>query len=253
MTEIFINGIIHTFNKTMAIVEAVVVDQGRIIDLGTTDDMLLQWGRANNEIINLDGKVVTPGLIDSHLHISGVAMNYLNLDLSGIQSKDKLLNIVKDKGDTLNKDEWLLGRGWDENLFKDGNIPTIQELDSIVPQVPLFLTRICGHAFLINSKALEIIHYRPNITVPEGGSFVLDNITNKPTGLVLETASELVEKHIPSYSDEEMKGAMRKALQFASSKGLTSVHTNDTDNIGSLTSTYNIYDQLINEEGISIY
>lgn len=252
MKKIFINGIIHTFNKTMSIVEAVVVSQGRIIDLGTTKDMLLQSGRAENEVINLNYKVVTPGLIDSHLHISGVAMNYLNLDLSGIYSKDKLLNIVKNKGDTLSKGEWLLGRGWDENLFKNENIPTIQELDSIVPHVPLFLTRICGHAFLINSKGLEMINFHPNMTVPEGGSFALDNITQKPTGLVIETASELVKKHIPSYSYEEMKGAIRKALQLAMSKGLTSVHTNDTENIGNLATTYNIYDELINKEDISI-
>lgn len=64
--------------------------------------------------------------------------------------------------------EWLLGRGWDENLFIDSSIPSIEELDLVAPHCPIYIPRICGHAFLVNSKALEICHVHPNTTVPEG-------------------------------------------------------------------------------------
>src|SRR5690625_319512 len=226
MKQLFINGNIHTFNRIMPVVESVVlengrfidlgstddillqwgrsghqvfylVENGRFIDLGSTDDMLLQWGRSGHQIIDLDEKTVTPGLIDSHLHLSGIAGNYLNLDLTGLTSKKELLNKLKEKADKLSEHDWLLGRGWDENLFTDGDIPTIKELDFVAPHVPLFLPRICGHAFLVNSKALERVNYHSNISVPEGGLIELDNQTKQPTGLLLETASTLIERNIP--------------------------------------------------------
>ncbi|MBU5467127.1 amidohydrolase [Virgibacillus sp. MSJ-26] len=248
MKQLFINGNIHTFNRLMPVVESVVVENGRIIDLGSTDDMLLQWGRSGHQIIDLDEKTVTPGLIDSHLHLSGIAGNYLNLDLTSLTSKKELLNKLKEKADKLSEHDWLLGRGWDENLFTDGDIPTIKELDFVAPHVPLFLPRICGHAFLVNSKALERVNYHSNISVPEGGLIELDNQTKQPTGLLLETASTLIEKHIPEASYDETKRAMRKAIKLAIRNGLTSVHTNDPLNLGGLTYTYNLFDELINQE-----
>ncbi|HLR03077.1 MAG TPA: amidohydrolase [Virgibacillus sp.] len=252
MRKIYTNGKIYTFDKRKPYVTAVVVENGRFIDLGSTEDLMLYWGRADTEVINLQGKTVTPGLIDSHLHLSGIASSFLDLDVTGMTSKQNMLGKIRTQANTLQEDEWLIGRGWDENLFTDGGIPTIEELDHAAPNRPLFIARICSHAFLVNTKALEYCGYHPSMTVPEGGTVVLDEKTKQPTGLLLESASELITAHMPEKSYEMIKNAMRKAIHFAMSKGITSVHTNDPAYLGGLETTYQLYDELLNQEQLGL-
>src|SRR4051812_24593132 len=106
------NGTIYTLDPHQPLVEAVVVENGRIIDIGSNDTMLLQWGRTGVNKINLAGKMVTPGLIDSHLHLSGVAFNFLDLDLTGVKSKSEMLEKIKEKAKTVDEGKWLIGMGW---------------------------------------------------------------------------------------------------------------------------------------------
>src|SRR5699024_1107424 len=232
MRKIYINGNFYTFDKVRPITQAVVVENGRFIDMGSTDVMQLRWENPDSETINLYGKAVTPGLIDSHLHLSITAEHFLNLDLTGVTSKHEMLEKIQSYANTLKQGEWLLGRGWDENLFTDGGIPTINELDNVSSGNPLYIPRVCSHAFLVNTKALEACHYHPSMSVPEGGTIVLDEQTRKPTGLLLESASQLITEHIPEKSYDQLKNALRKTIQFAISKGLTSVHTNDPHFLG---------------------
>ncbi|MGE8203859.1 amidohydrolase [Heyndrickxia sp. NPDC080065] len=239
-------------DKIHPMVQSIVVRDGRFIDMGTMADMMLQWGRADTEVIDLQGKTVTPGLIESHVHIGGVAMNFLNVDVTGVQSKKEMLEKIKERASTLRPDEWLIGRGWDENLFTDSTIPTIEELDYVAPHCPLFIQRICCHAALVNSKALEICGYQPSMAVPEGGTVVLDERTGKPNGLLLESASELVKKYIPEKSYSEIKHAVRQAVHFTMEKGLTSAHTNDPTFLNGFYQTYQIYDELINQEKLGL-
>jgi predicted amidohydrolase YtcJ len=246
---IYTNGLIYTLDTHQPVVESVVVENGRILDLGSHQEMSLQWGRAGARVIDLQGKMVTPGLIDSHLHMSGVAFNFLDLDLTGVTSKSEMLEKIKQKADTVAPGKWLIGMGWDENLFTEGSIPTIEELDYVAPHCPIYLKRICYHAFLVNSKALEMSQYHPSIEVPKGGSVVLDPHTKKPTGLLLESASQLVTKHIPDKTYDELKNGLGNAMRFAIKKGLTSVHTNDPAYLGGLEQTYRMYDELLNHEG----
>jgi predicted amidohydrolase YtcJ len=246
---IYTNGLIHTLDTNQPVVESVVVENGRILDLGSHHEMSLQWGRAGTRVIDLQGKMVTPGLIDSHLHMSGVAFNFLDLDLTGVTSKSEMLDKIKQKADTLAPGQWLIGMGWDENLFTEGSTPTIEELDYVAPHCPIYLKRICYHAFLVNSKALEMSQYHPSIEIPKGGRVVLDPHTKKPTGLLLESASQIITKHIPDKTYYELKTGLGHAMKFAIKKGLTSVHTNDPAYLGGLEQTYRMYDELINHEG----
>ncbi|MGM8212311.1 amidohydrolase [Virgibacillus sp. W0430] len=252
MKTIYTNGTFYTFDASKPIVEAVVVDNGRFIDVGTADEMLLQWGRTESKVIDLEGRAVTPGLVDSHLHLSKVAISLLNLDLSGVTTKNETLEMIRDYATTLKKDAWLIGRGWDENIYTDGTLPSIEELDRVAPHHPLFITRVCEHASLVNSKALEKIGYTKSMTVPEGGKIVVDEQTKRPTGLLLETASDLVTAQIPNYTYEELKQALRKAMQLALQKGITSVHTNDPKYLGGLDQTYRLYDELLNHEELGL-
>jgi predicted amidohydrolase YtcJ len=252
MKKLFINGKFYTFDSIKPYVEAVVVENGSFIDMGTTEEMRLQWGRTGNEIVDLQGKAVTPGLTDSHLHLSVIATNFLDLDLTGVRSKDEMLEKARKKANTLQPGEWLIGRGWDENLFTDGCIPTIEELDHIAPHCPLLLTRVCYHANLVNTKALEAGHYHPGMTVPEGGTIVLDEQTKKPTGLLLESAVNFIQESIPVRSFDQLKDSLRQSIHYAGRLGLTSIHTNDPLFLGSFQKTYQLYDELLNEEHLGL-
>ncbi len=246
---IFTNGNIYTLDLNQPIVETVVVENGKIVDIGSHHDMMLQWGRHGSEIIDLQGNMVTPGMIDSHLHLSGVAFNLLELDLIGVTSKGEMLNKIREKAKTIPEGQWVVGLGWDENLFTDSStIPTIQELDYVAPNRPIFLKRVCHHAFLVNSKALEVCHYHPSMEVPRGGKIVLDPATNKPNGLILESASKLIMDHIPEKSYDELKQGLAQAMQLVVKSGLTSAHTNDPAYFGGLDQTYKLYNEIINFE-----
>lgn len=251
MRKIYTNGNIYTFDRIKPHVESVVAENGRFIDMGTSKGMLNQWGDSATEMIDLGGKTVTPGLVDSHLHLSGIANTFSNLDVTGVLSRKDMLGKIQEKAAELKSGEWLVGSGWDENLFTDGPIPRIDELNQAAPDNPVFISRICGHASVVNQKALEVSGYHANISVPEGGSIVLDE-SGQPTGLLLETAAEVIKPHIPAASYEEQKAAMRKAIQFAMEKGLTSVHTNDPLHLGGLETTYRMYDELLNEEKLGL-
>lgn len=249
---IFMNGSIYTGDPQYPLVQSVAVRDGKVIDVGDRDAIQLQWGRSDTEIIDLQGKTVTPGLIDSHLHLSGVASNFLYLDLTDVTSKDELLQKIRVHAEKTPAGKWVIGRGWNENLFPDRQIPTIEELDRIAPHCPLFLTRICSHVFLANSKAFEVSQYHPDMAIPSGGTIVQDPRTKKPTGLILESAADIVQRHIPEPSYEEHKQALKQAVTLALKHGLTTVHTEDLNYLGGLHQTYTLYNELIHEEQLGL-
>lgn len=252
-TTIFTNGRIYTGDPQHLFVEAIVVKDGIVHDLGTNVDMTLQWGRSDVQMVDLQGKTATPGLIDSHLHLGWLGLTFQQLDLSKATSKDEMLFLIKQKAEQTALDEWIQGFGWDENLFVGGGgIPTIEELDLVAPHCPLLLSRICGHANLVNSKALELSNYHPDMAVPAGGVIVHDPATGKPTGMLLETASNLITPHIPKPSYETLKNALRGSVRYALAHGLTGAHTEDCRDLGGLIQTYRLYDELINGENLAL-
>lgn len=252
MTTIYTNGKFYTFDPSHPVVEAVVVQEGKIIDLGSHQEMLLQWGSPDAIVRDLEGKMVTPGLIDSHLHLSSIATNLMNLDLTGITSRQELLQAIQSRAEQTAPNEWLQGRGWDENRFTDGGLPTIEELDQVAPHCPVFLSRVCGHVTLVNSKALELAGYTEEMEIPSGGTVVLHPETRKPTGVLLETAADIVAKHIPEPTYEQFKDLLRQAIQIAVKCGLTSVHTEDLRTFGGLDQTWQLYDELLNGEELGL-
>lgn len=252
MRKIYVNGVIYTFNKIQPIVSAVVTENGIFIDMGESKQMLNFWKDSDTEVIDLQGKTVTPGLTDSHLHLAGIAESFVTLDLTGTNTKQEMLEKIEEKAKSLPPEEWIIGGNWDENLFTEGKIPSISELDHVAPDNPLLLTRICRHAAVTNSKALEIANYHPDMAVPKGGTIVLDETTKQPTGLLLESAKELIAQHIPKRSFADWSNALRKSIQFTIKQGITSAHTNDPFALGGLEQTYQIYDQLLNKEQLGL-
>ncbi|MET3292382.1 UNVERIFIED_CONTAM: putative amidohydrolase YtcJ [Brevibacillus sp. OAP136] len=248
-TTIFTNGRIYTQDPVHPYVEAIVARDGRIVDLGSHADMQLQWGRHDAKYVDLQGKLATPGLIDSHLHLGWLGSTFLQLDLNKTTSKDEMLATIKQAASEKTADEWLIGKGWDENQFVQGGIPTREELDAVAPHCPIFLNRVCGHAVLVNSKALRLAGIETRADAIAAG---LIGANEELTGLLLETAANVVKKHIPEPDFAQLKEQTRKAIQHAMQLGLTGAHTEDLRDLGGLNQTYRIYDELLNEEGLGL-
>ncbi|MGG1661538.1 amidohydrolase [Brevibacillus sp. NRS-1366] len=252
-TAIFTNGRIYTGDSRHLFVQSVVVRDGLVHDLGSNADMILQYKTGDAQVIDLQGCTATPGLIDSHLHLGWLGLTFLQLDLGKARSKDEMLVLIKQKANETEANQWIQGFGWDENLFVGGGgIPTIEELDQVAPHCPILLARVCGHAYLVNSKALELSGYHRDMEVPAGGLIMHDPVTQKPTGMLLETASNLITKHIPKPDYEQLKDSLRSSIRYAMAHGLTGAHTEDLRELRGLAQTYRLYDELINGEELAL-
>jgi predicted amidohydrolase YtcJ len=244
---VYYNGHITTLDPTCPRAEAVAVEDGRIVAVGGNEQILLDFGRSDAAKVDLGGGYALPGLVDSHLHLSGVGQQLGWVDLSGYRSVEELLAVLRDRAALLKPGEWLLGMGWDENRL-GGRIPTLAELDEAVPDRPVFLARICFHAYLVNSRAYRAAGIREDQPDPEKGAFGRDE-SGRLNGLVYENASRPFYDAQPQPDYAAKKETMRRAMRLALASGLTGVHTEDLRYIGSVDELIRICREL-KEEGI---
>ncbi len=177
----------------------------------------------DGEVRDLGGAVVLPGLSDAHLHIQGIGARALQLDLRGCQSSEDAAVAVGARHAELHAGAWLLGRGWDQNRWPGAEYPTRDALDRAAPGRPVALTRIDGHALWASSRALELAGIRRDTADPAGGSIVRD-ARGEPTGLLVDTAMELVEEKIPAPSRAELRAELLAGVEALARAGLGSVH-----------------------------
>jgi predicted amidohydrolase YtcJ len=221
---LLINGKIVTVDPDFSILEGVAVKGGKILAVGTTSEMKT-WKGSGTEVIDLEGKMVLPGLIDSHLHMvgTGIALSQINCRTPPIKSILDLADTVREKASEVNPGEWILGRGWDQAKLSDYRDPNRWDLDEESPENPVWLTRTCGHISVVNSRALEIAGVSKDTPQPEGGHIVKDE-NGEPTGLLQEgPAMDLVRQHIPSKDLEHTAEAIKRASSAFSEVGITGV------------------------------
>ncbi len=200
----------------------VVVEGERIIHVGREESCRKYSGKASR-IIDLGGSVLIPGLIDAHLHLSWLALGLDWLDLRGTRSISELVEAIRLKSTRVGKGEWIIGRGWDHELFYEKRLPTRWDIDEASPNNPVFLIRVCGHVGVVNSVALEKTGLKERLK--EYKSFVEFNDSGEPTGILYEDALKLVYDSIPKPSVEELAGRLRRVLLHLASYGLTTVHS----------------------------
>lgn len=211
------NGKIYTVDNGFSIVEAIAIRNGKIVAIGSTEDLLDEF--IAKEKIDLDGKSVYPGFIDAHCHFYGYGTDLLKCDLYGTKSFDEIIERMISYSAT-NKFAWDLGRGWDQNDWKNKEYPTNEKLDSLFPDKPVFMMRIDGHAALCNSVALKLAGITTDSKVV-GGEFLQSN--GKLTGLLIDNAVELVKNKIPPFSDQLIEESILKAQENCFAVGLTTV------------------------------
>jgi predicted amidohydrolase YtcJ len=219
-----INGKIITVDDEFSIAEAITVKNGLIQHVGTTKEAKELIG-SYTKVVDLKGKTVMPGLIDSHIHVigTGSALMMINCRTPPIYSIKDLKNAVAEKVDEAEAEEWILGRGWDQAKLAEHRNPTRYDLDEVAPENPVVLTRTCGHLLVANSKALEIAGITKDTPDPVGGKIVRSN-TGEPTGMLEEApAMNLVRQHIPPDDIPTFMNQIKTAFQAFNEVGITSV------------------------------
>ncbi len=222
VTLVLYNGKLFTADAQSSIVEAVAVDGERIVAVGTTRGIRSAYEGAKE--IDLGGKLVTPGFNDAHIHFSGGGLSLLRVVLNDSKTLDEAKQRIAAKIKELPAGSWVLGRGWDHTLW-GGQWPTRQDLDQVAPNNPVFVQRVDGHVSWANSLALQKAGITRETKAPEGGE-ILHDAQGEPTGILKETAGELVSKVIPSITPEEWMRGAERALEEARRYGITSVQDN---------------------------
>lgn len=242
---IFINGRIYTMDETLPVAEAIAVGGGKVLGVGTTDEMIQLRGPGTVEY-DLEGLTVIPGLVDAHAHFTGYALGRSSIDLKGTSSFSEVAGFVVERVSKTAKGDWITGRGWDQNDWDFSEYPQTGDIDSVSVENPVFLIRVCGHAAFANSFALRLAGIDRDTPDPPGGRILHDS-DGRLTGILIDSAIELVRKIIPSHSREEKKRLFTEAARQCLSVGLTGIHE-----MGISGETASIYRELYMEEVLAI-
>jgi predicted amidohydrolase YtcJ len=220
LTTAFINGKIFTSNLEQPIVNAMVVQDGKIIWMGDQSEL----DKIDGKSIDLKGRRVLPGLIDAHLHplylansakqIACTAPNVLSI--AGLKEKITKLRSAQ------SPDLWIEGWGYDEGKLLEGRSPTRWDLDEAAADIPVIITRTCGHIIAVNSRVLELAGITKDTPDPQGGKIDRDK-NGEPTGILRENAKDLVTNIMPSKTMEENAELLAELSPFLLSKGITAI------------------------------
>jgi len=220
---ILLNGKIYTIDEKNPTAEAVTIYQNIIGSVGKTSHIEKLAG-PNTKVVNLNGKAVIPGITDAHVHFTSYALTIKRVNLDGAVTIDEALNRVKARVLKAKKGEWVLGRGWDKNLWEREGFPRKEDLDEISPRNPVALNCKDGHVMWVNSVALSAAGIKKGTPQPEGGEIEIDPKSGEPTGILKDTAMDLVFQHIPNPPDSVRIKAIRAAFLIkAPSKDLDSM------------------------------
>lgn len=235
------NAQIFTMDNDPREADAMVFDRsGEILGIGAGQTLLDAYPDANS--IDMQGKTVIPGLIDSHAHLYGLAISFSQAQLRDTRSKQEVIQKLREHARNLSDDDWLLGGGWDQNDWPDSAFPSREILDNEFPDRPVWLSRIDGHAGWANSAALAMAD--TDLTgdwQPQGG-FIHRDANGQATGILIDGAMSLVEKVVPPISKDLLQTSLDLALQKMVSLGLTGVHEMGVDR-----SVLELYQQRIRE------
>ena len=220
----------------------VIVD-GRVQRLLETRDAQVPAGAQK---IDGGGRTLLPGLIDAHGHVLGLGQERLQADLRGSDSLAEALRRVQQFAAANPSNRWIVGRGWNQVLWAGQSFPRAADLDAAVSDRPTVLSRIDGHAIWVNSAALRLAGVTAATQDPPGGQIIRD-ATGAPTGVFVDTAAALIEKHVPTPSDAELKRALATALRELAALGMTGVH-----DAGIEPQHYRLYAELGAERALAI-
>ncbi|MES1218972.1 MAG: amidohydrolase [Bacteroidota bacterium] len=212
------NAVVYTVDSAFSTAEAIAVKDGKIVEVGKTADLQNKYEAKENS--DAGGKFIYPGLIDAHAHFFEYGLGLQTDDLVGTESWEDILHHLSDFAKGLSKDQWLIGRGWDQNDWSVKDFPSNEKLNELYPDRPVFLTRVDGHAAIANQKALDMAGVKAGDKLT-GGEVEVKN--GKLTGILIDNAVELVSSKIPGVTQAQVKEALLDAQRNCFAVGLTTV------------------------------
>jgi predicted amidohydrolase YtcJ len=214
-------GVFYPVQPPGRVEGSLAVRGGRIVYLGP-DAGAERLRGPRTRIIDLGGRAVTPGLIDAHSHLMGLGRALQLVDLVGTSTYQEVVARVREAAGRMPAGSWIGGRGWDQNDWPEKAFPTHEALSAAVPDHPVWLTRVDGHAALVNARALEILGIDETIKDPPGGRFLRD-AAGRPTGVLIDNAMDVVEGKLPEPTVADRERALRLAARHCVELGLTTV------------------------------
>jgi predicted amidohydrolase YtcJ len=201
--------------------EAVATWRGQVLATGSASEIATLKG-PHTRIIDLAGRLATPGLYEAHMHLLPLGLMMADVDVRPrfAPTLDDLLRLIKARADTLKPGEWVLARGYDQFELDVKRHPHVSELDAIAPNNPVYLVRACGHLSVVNSAAMKLAGVTTATPVPQGGA--IEQINGKLTGLLAETGRDPIKKVLPEPSQEQLIAAIERAARYCNSFGITS-------------------------------
>ena len=211
------NALVYTVDSNFTTAHAFVVKAGKIIAVGDTE--VLDKKYLAREVVDAGGHAVYPGFIDAHSHFYDYGTGLQQADLTNTHSWQEIVDTLNSYA-RRNTDGWLVGNGWDQNLWKNKQFPTKGKLDSLFPVRPVLLERVDGHAAIANQAALNIAGVKPGQTITGG---VIETVKGKLTGMLVDNAVGIVTRKIPPPDDEGTQAALLAAQKNCFADGLTTV------------------------------
>jgi len=234
MMKIYINGDFITLENDD--IEAILIENDKIIETGSKDEVM-KLADTNTEIIDLNGNILMPAFIDAHSHIFALAKSLMQISIDGLTSIEEIKNCLAEYKKENRTNEWIIVNGYDNNILKNRQHITKNELDEIFPDTPVIIENKSRHNGVVNSKALEMLGITKTTANPEGGRIFYD------TGLLEENAFIDSLKKIPLPKMEEIINAFKEAQEIYASHGITmaqeGVITNDLAKIFKLLANNN--------------
>jgi len=225
---IYVNAVIYTGeglgNDRPQTVHAMAIGGGKVLAVGS-DQEVRRLAGPKTIVCDLNtaesGVYIFPGFDDAHVHLGSAGKTKMNLDLTGARSLAEMMAKVEAFAKSAPPGHWIVGGRWDHTLWPDKALPTRRELDQVTLGHPAFLVRVDGHIAIANTAALQAAGITGTMTLPEGGAIDLDK-NGKPTGILRESAQELVEKVIPPPTQAERRRGLELAIADALAHGVTS-------------------------------
>ena len=216
------NARIYTVDEGRPMADAMAIRGQRIVFVGSARGAMALRG-PGTRVRDLRGMTVVPGLTDAHAHLQGLGAALRNVDLVATTSYDEIIARVAERAKQVPAGTWIIGRGWDQNDWAQTAFPTHDALSRAVPDHPVYLTRVDGHAALVNAAAMRAAKLTSATTDPSGGR-IERAADGSPTGVLVDNAMSLVGSAIPEASDAELRAQILAAIAEAHRWGLTGIH-----------------------------
>jgi predicted amidohydrolase YtcJ len=243
--KLWFNGTFYTMQAEGHSVDAIYTEKGKILKLGTKEELEIWLGDQIYEVIDCAGGIVLPGFIDSHMHLIGHGESLKRVDLSKCHSYDEMISSMDDAVNQAKENEWIIGEGWDENQWQSTARFLKKDLDDLSSANPIVLKRACRHVYFVNSKVLEIAQITGK-TIIEGGQIGTDK-NGQLNGLLYDEAVNAVLKAMPSPDEVYLTSALETAIKDCWNHGIVGVVTEDLGYYGNALNVLKSFEKILNK------